>query len=1192
MYKIYTKKWDRPGGFIHKLLLIMRLTTVILLATLMQLSAASFGQKFTYSKRGSTLAEVFQAIETQTGYSIFFANQQIDKRKKIDVSFKDTELKEALDVLAEKSAFEYAIDEKNISIKPKTPSFLSVIQSAAKDLFADDDRNLADIRGVVRNERGEPLEGITVMVKGAKAGTRTNEKGEFLLKGVKKGDVLVFTGVAIEPFEYTVKDDKNIDLNLKARLVQLEEVGINTGYQKISRERFVGSYSQLDSAAFHRRAGMGILERLDGTVTGVLFNKKVFGNNPDQVANFSPIQIRGISTLESNQNPLIIVDNFPYTFDLSTLNPNDIQDITVLKDAAATSIWGSRAGNGVIVITTKKGKFNQPLHVSWNSNLTIQDKPDLYYNSQVSSSDFIDFERELFSEGAYDFILADPSMGPVSPVVDVLNQVRNGSLTESEGNIKINNLRNVDTRDQLNRYVYQNGVSQQHSVNIGGGNNNINYSISLGYNNTKPDIKNSENNDQYTINSTASFKVGKRVNISTGINLSQGTQRTAALPAFSMYPYLQLADENGNALPVVNRYRISYVDTVGKGKLLDWHFRPLDELKFADQSNITRNNILNAGISYAAVSWLTLEFLGQYNFQNTDASVFKSIESFETRNLINRFTNLTFTDLQRRYPIPLGGILDKNSSKSNSYNFRGGISVNKNWNNHQFSAMISGDLSDARGSSNSSRYYGYQPDFAGYSLYMDYVNRYLVYPLNTGSTDQIPTENKLVAENISRFVSLTGNVSYMFRNKYSIYGSARRDGSNLFGVSTNNKWKPLWSVGVAWQIDKEKFFDLSWIDQLKLRSSFGYSGNVNNTIPGILTITILPNPNFLTGLKSAIRGNLPNPNLRWEEVKIFNSGVDFSLFKNRISGNVEYYRKSSVDLITAIGLAPSVGATFNNMNVASLKGGGLDLNLNAKVLQNDIHWSIQVGLSHAKMKVEKMYLFNNYGAIQFVSSGINPSIGKIAFGLGSYKWAGLDPETGDPRGVLNGEISKDYWGIMSDSVDNQVFHGSSIPLYSGFVTNNFSWRKLSISFNIGYKFGFYFRKPTIDYLDLASKSFLHSDYYKRWQKPGDEKYTSVPSLTYPSNDPGRDEFYSKSEVNVLRGDHIRLQDIRVQYNFDALLKHNSVFKNLSAFMYANNLNVIVWRKNKSNLDPDYAGSNNNLLTPPVKSLTFGLSANF
>jgi hypothetical protein len=272
--------------------------------------------------------------------------------------------------------------------------------------------------------------------------------------------------------------------------------------------------------------------------------------------------------------------------------------------------------------------------------------------------------------------------------------------------------------------------------------------------------------------------------------------------------------------------------------------------------------------------------------------------------------------------------------------------------------------------------------------------------------------------------------------------------------------------------------------------------------------------------------------------------------------------------------------------VASLKGKGFDLRLNSINTNGAIKWETAFALSHAKVTVTK---FDNGGfkASQFLNSGVNPREGQIAWGLASYKFAGLDPLTGDPQGIYNGAVSKNYVGILNDSIGNQVFHGSAIPLYSGFIFNTVSWRRLSLSANITYRLNFYFRKTTIDYNLLYNSWVGHPDYALRWQKPGDEAHTTVPSMNYPASI-NRDLFYTNSEVTVKKGDNIRLRDIRLAYQWQNNSAKRVPFKSIQVYLYANDLNVIIWRKEKSVLDPDYPVS----ATPPPRTLTAGVNLNF
>ncbi|WP_036673985.1 SusC/RagA family TonB-linked outer membrane protein [Pedobacter heparinus] len=1165
----------------------MKLTIFILIIALVQVSARGFGQKITLNTNHTPIEKVLQSITNQSGYEILYDLKDL-KDQKVSLKLNNVSVEEAIKTVLKDLPFTYQIIKNNIVLKKEEPSFLERLA----ERWAD-----TDIRGMVRNERGEALEGITIMVKGAKTGTRTNANGEFVLKGVKKGDVLVFTGVAIEPFEYTVKDDKNIELNLKARLVQLEEVGINTGYQKISKERFVGSYSQLDSAAFHRRAGMGILERLDGTLPGILFNKKftyVAGYN-------NTIQIRGINTINSNPNPLIVVDNFPMDarFDLNSINPNDVENITILKDAAASSIWGARAGNGVIVITTKKGKLNTSVSVTASSNVTIENRPNLYYTPKINTNDFIELEKELFSKGLYTDNLNNTNTWPVvSPVVELLNEYSKGEINQNELDQKLEVLKGIDIREELNKHIYRTGLRQQHHLTLNGGTNAIGYNFSYGYNTTKSNIQNSKGNQQYTLNTAVIFKPLKNWEIQTQV--AYGKSKTQHVPpdlSWARYPYLQLSDIHGNALSVPYQIRTKYLDTINHSGLLDWQFRPLDEIKLTNNIATNQFTNINLGTSYKITDWLTASINYQYLHQINLRKAQNSIESYFTRDLVNKFFNPNpNVDPNLKYPVPIGSILRAASDQSSTSNGRASLSFNKFFGRHNIAAMVATEASETTGNGDSNLIYGYDPRNGSYKPNVDFYSQYpLTFATSLGNVLQIPNGQGVNTQSTNRVISLLANISYNFADKYYLYGSARRDGSNMFGVKTNNRWKPLWSIGSKWQLSKEEFFSSLWLQNLAIRTTYGYAGNPGSQA-GRMTMIFASLPQSLTGLTYAQVNSINNPDLRWEKVSTFNLGADFTMWKGRLYGSMDMFWKKSTDLLANYPMDPSVGVNAAMINSADMKGNGFEVQLNSKNVQGPFSWISSFGVSYSKTIVTKVYQ-GGYRANDFISYSLNPSEGKLAFSFSSYKWAGLDPLTGDPQGYLNGAISKDYDAIFSDSIQNQVYHGSSIPLYSTTIGNTISYKNFSLSFVITGRFNYYFRKPALEInntdVELGATRLM-ADYYQRWQKPGDEKNTSIPSVIYPvpPNLFSRSSFYSAAQINVLRADNIKLQDIRFGYTW--IRKGNSQFpfKSGQFFFYPNNLNLIIWRKNNSSLDPDFSGgSSDPTLAPSPKTWTVGASIN-
>jgi TonB-dependent starch-binding outer membrane protein SusC len=1172
-------KWE-----LTKTLRIMKLAAFFLFTAAMHVSAKGLTQdKITLSLKNAPLEKVFDAIETQSGFVFIYKNETV-KDKKVSIQVTNVSLAEALEECLKGQALSYQIVGKSVAIKTIHK------EAGLAENGTANGPPLIDVKGKVLNEKGDPVEGVTVRVKGTEKFTLTDKNGEFSLVTVERDAILLFTHITMEAFELKVSGQTELLIKLRTKVSALGEVTVtvNTGYQQVSKERFVGSVSTLDSTAYNQRPGTDIISRLDGMVPGVLFDKK--SPNGTQLQN---IQIRGLSTLsgftESASNePLIIVDNFPFKQDLSSLNPNDIESITVLKDAAATSIWGAQAGNGVIVITTKKGRFNQPLKVSVASNLTVQQKPDLYYVPSMKVADFVDAEIYLFGMGKYNDDLANTTTWPViSPVVEMLAKRKAGLISAQDSATQIDAFKSMDVRRDLDKWVYRQAFQQQHYINLTGGNNIINYSFSGGYNRNLNNIRKSKPDDQFTLNTSTSIRLAKDLEIRTGINYSQGTSKSTGfnMPG-KLYPYAQLADAAGNALALPNSNRMAYLDTVGGGNLLDWKYRPLDEVALADRSTVTKFIQLSAAVSYKFTNWLAAKVNFQYANQSADFENYQSVKTYSARNLINQYTNLSQTAPALRNPVPVGGMLDLSHGVLTTQNVRGQIDFNKTFNKkHTITAFVASEVSEAKNSGNNNQILGYNKENNNSNLSIDYLNLHPQYN-NLGSR-AVPNGNITSPETNRRFVSLIGNVSYTYLSRYTVYGSGRKDGSNAFGVNTNRKWNPLWSVGGSWDVTREKFFNIQWFTSLRLRTSYGYSGNPSNAT-GLPVISYSSTPAALTNLTRADVKNAPNPNLKWEKVRTINWGLDFVLFKNRISGSVDVFDKRSTDIMWINPPAPSTGVITYTTNAADLKGKGFELGLRSVNVERGIRWQTGINLSHAKTSVERVF-FNKVATSFYTGYGLNPSSGKIVYGLASYKWAGLDPMTGDPRGYLGKQASTDYQKLLNDSLNNQVFNGSAIPLYFGNITNTFTWRNLTLFTNITYRLNFYYRKPTINYSELVTSWTGNPDYALRWKNPGDEKFTNVPSFTYPISQ-DRDNFYALSEVNVLRGDNMRLDDIKLQYNWNFRTAKFPV-KNIQLALAANRLNIILWKKDKSDYDPDITGGDG-YVSPIAKTWTFSVNVNF
>ncbi|WP_158655633.1 TonB-dependent receptor plug domain-containing protein, partial [Sphingobacterium sp. HMA12] len=437
---------------------------------------------------------------------------------------------------------------------------------------------------------GKPIQGVSVRIEDEKGRASTKSDGSFAIKVIAKKGKILFShlGYNAQSLTYTAGVSINIQLiPIDNRLDEVEVV--NTGYQRISKERTVGSVDVLDQKLIDRSVSSNILSRINGLTTGLQLpkiNSNEGGNQPE-------FTIRGKSTLFANAEPLIVVDGFPYDGGLSSLNPADIASISILKDAAAASIWGARSGNGVVVISTKQGNKDR-LSLSAEVIQSIADKPDLYYSKFISSSDFIDVEKFLYEKGAYNARLKT-GYQPVSPVVEILDKMSKGQLSYELGNEIIDAYRLKDNRIQRLKYLYQIPFEQQYNLAISRPFKDGSFYISGGLNRSDQATKYTQNERKTLLMKYDQRFLNDRLNFSFQTNLTDRKTQNAQ-NSTAMYPYEELVSADGSPVVVTGGMRNSYVDTVGNGNLLDWYYNPLTDLGKGMSTSSLFNLRLNGGI--------------------------------------------------------------------------------------------------------------------------------------------------------------------------------------------------------------------------------------------------------------------------------------------------------------------------------------------------------------------------------------------------------------------------------------------------------------------------------------------------------------------------------------------------------------------------------------------------------------------
>jgi len=1039
-----------------------------------------------------------------------------------------------------------------------------------------------------------PLHGINVVLKELKLSTVSDSLGYFKLMVPNGSYTLEFSHLNYkrQQLRINIPMSQRLSVALTPAVNQLEEVEIiNTGFQRLPRERASGSFSTLNESQLNRRVSGDLVSRLEDAVPGLIINRS--GARGQQQ---TQISVRGQSTLFARADPLVILDNFQYEGDISLINPNDIESITVLKDAAAASIWGARGGNGVIVITTKSGKKNAGLNVQFNSNITIGEEADLFYKNKMGSADFIEIEKSLFTRGFYKNTENSPTKPAMSPAVELLILKRDGKINPAEADARLEELKSIDYRVDGKKVFYQRPISSQVSLALNGGTENHQYYLSGGMDDTRDNLR-YNGSIRKTLQAKSSWNFLKqRVTFSAGINfISQ--QIDAANSGISMaegvsaYPYAKLLGPNGEALPITYGLRNSFKEEALTKRLLDWYYRPAEEIAAITDRRKTEDLRLNFGLTAKLLPGLTGSLLYQHNLTQRESRRNHSVASYYTRSTINDVSQINTNGAIIR-PVPLGGIVDGTSGETTVENLRGQLNYEKQFGRHRLSALLGSEFRMQDERNNTSRFYGYDELHANYQA-VDYFTSFPRF-VNAGSTTTIVNrDGEQVLADRSR--SYFSNAAYSFQDKYTLTASARLDQSNIFGVDANQKGVPLWSVGGVWEISREGFYDKSahgkiseLIPTLRLRASFGYTGNVDKTLSAYTTANYNNGSGNINNSGSLLPyadiQNPPNALLRWERTKIINFGLDFTLRGNRLSGSVEYYRKKGIDLIGSIPYAPSSGVSLFRGNTSGSKGQGVDINLQSRNLTGRIRWETNLLFSYSSDIVTD-YKVKGSNANYVQSPRTYPLEGNYINAIYAFPWAGLDPQNGNPRGYLNGEVSTDYSKIMVVNDPSEIrYLGSSRPIIFGAVRNTIGYGGLSVSANISYRLKYYFRRESISY---GSNSGLggHGDYANRWVKPGDEQFTNVPSVP-AANSGSRDIFYQNSEALSEQGDHIRFQDLNISYLLSGQKLLGANISSLQIYFYANNLGIL-WKKTKTQLDPDYPSAQ----FLPVRTYALGLKFN-
>lgn len=1030
--------------------------------------------------------------------------------------------------------------------------------------------------GQVFDGKGKPIPFVTVQLIPIDQEVMTDSLGKFLF------DLENLTHVSFSKQGY-VKLRLSIkellvspSLTLEENTIAIEEISINTGYYKIKPEQATGSVVQIDNQLLNRNSSSNILERLEGVSSGLQFDRRQsYGDTK-----LSPsLRIRGLGSINSDNEPLIILDNFPYQGDLQAINPNDIESVTILKDASAAAIWGAKAGNGVIVLTSKSAKRDKT-SVNYSTNMTMAESPNLFYSPNfIPAQDMMELEEKLYQRGNYYFF----DFFPIPDYVSLLNKRDKGLISPSDFEREKQRMQESDIRKDAAKFLYQGERLMRHHLAIGAKHEKHSYRSSIGWENTKESIIGNTSR-RATLNFLDQYQVNSRLQITTDLQLGflKNSAKGYSLDhlnagMLNLSPYASLFNTDGSYASMNFEHSHDYRDAAEGNGLLNWTFNPVKDRSNRQFANHKNTLQIQTGIEYSPMDALSFSLKYRYGNQQGENRNEYDQESYFVRNMVNAFTQPDGKQI-----IPLGDIIEGNNSTFNSHNLRFQLNFNKSIaNDHQIHILAGSEISHQNLQYNGGfRYYGYNPENQTYLETIDYATDYLLRPAGAARIQASNFRNESLTD---RFISYYANSIYEFKKQHVLSASVRWDASNIFGVATNQKGVPLWSIGFSENL-KPLFENASFqIDLLKIRGSYGVSGNVNNSVSSLATMRF-EQLDFVSGRPYAKLTSAGNPSLRWEKLKTLNLGLDIGMFSGRLNATFDYYQKKGLDLIGPNYLDPTTGIisiegkypVSNLINYANLRTKGLDLSLAVKPVQTErFNWQLNLLWSWTANKVTN-YLANEYeGASSYVSN-LQPRQGYSRDALFAWEYGGL----GTNGQLLTPNGDQQYGDYFNATVfEDLKYIGVAFPPYQGSLRNTLRFKSLEFSAIFEWKNGFYYKRNSIDYSRLFSTGAMHNDYLNRWKTSGDELKTTVPALPEQAN-PIQDALYNGSLIMFEKGDFVRLTDLTVRY---AVPVNSTWIRNFRLFFQTRNVGIL-WRSSNQKLDPESVSAR----YPQPRNHTLGL----
>ncbi len=1033
--------------------------------------------------------------------------------------------------------------------------------AAARSIEADFDgqqnpsaRGAVLLKGRIVDQDGEPVVGATVRNLTENTYAITDADGYYTLsvKNPRNSEIEV-SFLGMETVSEALNGRAQFDMQMRPDRVFLEG-SVVTGYQEIQMKKVTGAIATVNARTLEERYSPSILQNLEGRVAGL----STYGGK---------LTIRGVSSMYAEANPLLVVDGLPIEGDIDDLNPYDIESVNVLKDAAAAAIYGARASNGIIVITTKSARDKGRIDVDFSSNITVYQNRNLDYgaNFYLTPEQQVKVESDYYK---YYFFtpeeVADPitsietslsdHIGRISPIRYAYYKMAKGEYTQSQVDQICNELAGNNFAREFGDAVYRRQLLQQYNMALRSRSDKFQSNFVINYRTDNAGTINSFDN-QMSVSYKGSYEVAPWLTATASVNGIYGKNRRkgsgGTYGPWSYPAYESLTNEDGTVrLLGTNLYRDNTEGGVFKELGID-----LAKEYYNNVENTSRQYMRYHGdLLFKIVKGLTANAQLVYETDHRTTDWQANQESYVSRLFYNAYKEIDPETGKLTYHTPeTGGFRNVTNMDGRYWTARGQINYSGTFGKHEIVALAGAEFRETLYAGTRSLMLGYDdqlqnaatqlvdfgtlsrmensPSFmkTSTSSYPAYINVYSPY---------IDGNMSPIMEQHHRYASAYANFTYTYDRRYNLFGSFRKDFADVYGLNVKLRGRPLWSAGVAWNIGEEDFAKaVRGIDILKLRLSYGITGNIYQGATSYMTAKS-DELNTLTGLPYGYIESPANPNLRWEQTRTVNVGLDFSFVDNRFRGSLDYYRKQGLDLFSYKTLDPTTGFSQMFVNSADMTNNGFELLFTGDWIRekrrSDFGWSSTVTFAVNHNKITEV----DNPAIQAYQRFSNPYVvGYPTSALWSYEFAGIsDAEDSRGKTLWYGPVDEETGqktirtSAQGVPVETLVYSGQTDPIVIAGLDNRFVWNGFSLSILMAYYGGHKMRALIEEEVSgIGNNTALPSYFANAWTPenktltPGIGRYSSTAIAAPSSGEPNH------SDISVRNASFLKIRNIVFGY---------------------------------------------------------------